>query len=115
MKLEVLTDWTVGSPIFVSGLHHVRFTNKGTVLRFEPSSVLQYSHLSSVSRLPDKPESYTIIEFRLEPSGASSSLLTVKLTNFPTDSIFKHLQFYWNTTIHVLKRFVEGTREARAH
>lgn len=108
MELEVLTDWTVGGPIVTTGFHHARFENKGTVLRFEPHSVVQYSHLSSVSRLPDEPGNYTQIEFRLAPSGTASTRLSVRLTNFPTDSIFKHLQFYWNTTIHVIKRLVEA-------
>jgi uncharacterized protein YndB with AHSA1/START domain len=49
----------------VKAHHHVDFENKGTVLHFEPNSILRYSHLSSLSRLPDKSENYTVIEFGL--------------------------------------------------
>ena len=55
MRIGIITDWKVGSPIIVKGRHNnVDFENKGTVLHFEPNSILRYSHLSSVSRLPDK-------------------------------------------------------------
>ena len=107
MVVEVETDWAVGSPITVRGFHHVRFANTGTVLRFEPTEVLRYSHLSSLSRLPDKPENQSIFEFRLVPVDHSTSL-TVTLSGFPTESIFKHLDFYWRGTIGILKKFVES-------
>ena len=33
--------------------------------------------------------------------------LTVTVSNFPTESIFKHLDFYWRATMGVIKQFVE--------
>ncbi len=106
MAVHVETNWTVGSPIVVRAFHHARFENSGTVLRFDPTEVLRYSQLSSLSRLPDKPENYSIYEFRLEPVGDGTSL-TVTLSGFPTVAIFKHLEFYWRGTINILKKFVE--------
>lgn len=114
MAIEIITDWKVGSTIAVKGFHHISFENKGTVLRFEPNSILQYSHLSSLSRLPDKPENYSVIEFRLTPREENSTSLTVEITNFPTESIFRHIDFYWRVTIDVIKRFVEDFQEAPA-
>jgi uncharacterized protein YndB with AHSA1/START domain len=112
MRVEIFTDWKVGSPIIVKGHHNnVGFENKGTVLEFEPNSILRYSHLSSVSRLPDKAENYTVIEFRLARAEDDSTLLTVRTSNFPSESIFKHWEFYWRVTIEVVKRFIESTRE----
>jgi uncharacterized protein YndB with AHSA1/START domain len=106
VEIEIITDWKVGSPIVTRGFHHIRFENKGTVLQFEPDKVLRYSHLSSLSRLPDKPENYSITEFSLTPLENQTSL-TLSLTNFPTESIFKHLDFYWRTTLEIIKRLVE--------
>ncbi len=41
--VEIFTDWKVGSPIIVKGRHNnVDFDNKGTVLEFEPNSILRY-------------------------------------------------------------------------
>lgn len=107
MRLEISTDWAVGSPITIRGFHHVRFENKGTVLQVEPCRVLRYTHLSSLSRLPDRPEHYSIVEFRLA-AAQDETALTLTLGNFPTATIQKHLDFYWRTTLEILKRFVEG-------
>src|SRR5262245_32870098 len=65
MQIEVDTDWTVGGPLVVRGFHHVRFEGRGTVRAFEPERALEYTQLSSVSRLPDVPESHHVIGFAL--------------------------------------------------
>ena len=111
--VEVETDWSVGGPITVRGFHHARFVNTGTVLAFEPNERLRYSHLSSLSRLADTPENHSLFEFELAEAEGGTSL-TVTLSQFPTESIFKHLEFYWRGTLGILKRFVEAQpRRAR--
>jgi uncharacterized protein YndB with AHSA1/START domain len=108
MGVEIITDWKVGSPMIVKGHHNgVDFENKGTVLEFKPNSILRYSHLSSLSRLPDTAESYTVIEFRLARTEENSTSFHVRISNFPTEPIFKHWEYYWRVTIGVVKRFIE--------
>jgi uncharacterized protein YndB with AHSA1/START domain len=110
MRIGIATDWKVGSPIIVKGHHNnVDFENKGTVLQFEPHSILRHSHLSSLARLPDKVENYTVIEFRLTRTEENSTSLNVRISNFPSEVIFKHWEFYWRVTIDVVKRFIEST------
>lgn len=109
--LEITTDWRVGSSIVVRGFHHVRFENTGIVLRFEPNSILQYSHQSSLSRLPDEPENYSIYTFRLTPMGEDSTSLTVEIANFPTESIFRHVEFYWRVTPRMMRQTAECFKE----
>jgi uncharacterized protein YndB with AHSA1/START domain len=93
MRVGIITDWKVGSPIIVKGHHNnVDFENKSTALHFEPNSILRYSHFSSLSRLPDKAENYTIIEFRLARTEENSTSLNVTISNFPSESIFKHFE-----------------------
>jgi uncharacterized protein YndB with AHSA1/START domain len=106
-EINIMTDWKVGSPIVIRGnMDGKNFENNGTVLQFEIEKILQYTHLSSLSRLPDKPENYSVLEFRLAPM-ESQTALTLTLSNFPTESIYKHLAFYWNVTLEVLKRMLE--------
>ena len=106
-EINILTDWRVGNPFVIRGhLHRVKFENKGTVLQFEPEKLLQYSHLSSLSRLTDTPENYSIIEFRLSPIH-NQTTLTLTASNFPTETIYKHFRFYWNVTLEILKRMIE--------
>jgi uncharacterized protein YndB with AHSA1/START domain len=106
-EIDIITTWKVGSPILIRGrLHGIKFENKGTVLQFEPEKFLEYSHLSSISRLPDKPENYSLFEFRLAPLGRGTSL-TLIVRNSATESIHKHLAFYWNVILGILKRMIE--------
>lgn len=107
--LEIITDWRVGSPIITKGFHHEPFVNKGTVLRFEPFRVLKYNYISSLSPLPEEPQYFTSIKFRLTPVQGETQL-TITLRNFPTYEILKHVDFYWNVTLVVLKNRVEKNK-----
>ncbi len=106
MALEIETDWIIGSPIVVRGVHNAPFRNTGNVLEFAPSTRLAYTHMSSFSRLADEPASYTTLEFVLAPANGATSL-TLRASGFPTVTIYKHLQFYWAGTLEVLKQHVE--------
>jgi len=104
---SIVTDWRVGGPLTISGvLAGKQFENTGVVLAYEPGVARRYSHLSSLSELEDKEEQYTILDFRLAPAG-SQTQLTLRITNFPTEAIYRHLAFYWNVTLVILKKFIE--------
>ena len=109
MEMDILSDWKAGSPIFMKGkLHKIKFKNLGTILQFEPEKVFEYTHLSSISRLPDLPEHYCTLTFGLSSSSAEETTLNLTIANFPTYSIYKHLDFYWRSALVVLKRQVEN-------
>ncbi len=107
MNLEVQTTWAINSPILISGFHHTRFENKGWILDYSKEQRLCYSHFSSVSKLPDKIENYSTIEFALAPTN-NHTQLTIDISGFPTETIYKHLAFYWRGTISKIKRYVES-------
>jgi hypothetical protein len=77
------------------------------VLQFEPHRLLVYTHCSSVSRLPDAPESDTVFTFTLRPAEGGTAL-TLHIHNFPTESIYKHLALYWPVTLEELKACAEA-------
>lgn len=106
MNISVQTDWREGSPFLIRGFHHIAFQNNGTVLRFEPHTQLQYTHLSSLSRLPEQDDNYTVITFLLHPVSHQTEL-TVRATHFPTMSVYKHLELYWRITLGIIKEVVE--------
>lgn len=106
LEIEIKTDWIVSHPFIVRGLHYLQFENKGTVLRFEQNKTLQYTHLSSLSGLEDRPGNYAAIQFELKPLPHQTEL-KLCIENFPTDVIYKHLCFYWSTTIEKVKEFAE--------
>ena len=114
MKLEVSTDWRIGGAISVRGVHTGRFENRGTVLAFEPERRLSYTHLSSVSRLPDEPSSYTVFEFRLTALGEQTRL-DFEAHSFPTEVIFRHLAFYWGGTLDAIARQAASRHGGEKH
>src|SRR5688572_31889261 len=81
MQIEIETNWQLNSPITIRGFHHVRFENKGLVLEFKKEKRLCYTHLSSLSRLPDVPENYSKLLFTLT-ARAEATELTVAIENF---------------------------------
>jgi len=112
MNIEVRTNWEINSPISIRGFHHVNFENKGIILHYDKEKKLSYTHLSSVSRLDDKQENYTTLEFVLKPVDKQTQL-TIIIENFPTETIQKHLEFYWRTTILTIKRVTENATANR--
>jgi uncharacterized protein YndB with AHSA1/START domain len=110
LEIGVDTDWSVGGTIMIRGHHHVRFENRGTVLEFVPRTRLCYTHLSSLSRLSaDEHANYTTLEFSLAPMDDTTSL-TLAITGFPTESIFRHMDLYWRGTLEVLRLHAEQHR-----
>lgn len=104
---DIITDWQQGGPFIIRGqLYKKPFENKGTVISFHPPQLLEYTHLSSLSRLPDVPENYTIMSFRLDAVD-DGTRLALAINNFPTETIYRHLAFYWNVTLELLKKMVE--------
>src|SRR5579859_3503959 len=68
--IDTISDWKVGSSIIQQGnLHGIKFQNKGTILQTEPGRLLRYTQWNNISRLPDIPENYSVIEFQLTPDG----------------------------------------------
>jgi uncharacterized protein YndB with AHSA1/START domain len=107
LDIRVEVVWEEGQAIKISGFHHERFENTGTVLKVEEPYLLSYTQLSSVSNLPDIPESYNIFTFTLKPTSLGTELnLTIR--QFPTETIFFHLQLYWKPTLMVIKRVLEN-------
>lgn len=110
LEVEIITDWQPGQPFLIKGFHHVRFENRGQVLQFEPYRIIQYSQLSSVSRLADRIENYSITTFVLT-SMQEQTHLALWVENFPTETIYKHLEFYWQGTLGILKSRIENSEK----
>jgi uncharacterized protein YndB with AHSA1/START domain len=110
-EIEVISDWKPGSPIEFRGkFHGKKFEDRGTILASEPGKLLRYTYLSWISKLPDNPENYTTIEFRFLPE-PGQTLLNLTQTGFRAKASFEHWNFYWNVTLGILKRVVEGGRQ----
>jgi uncharacterized protein YndB with AHSA1/START domain len=105
---HVQTTWKPGSPIMFSGsLEGMTYRDKGVVLQFEPEAILQYSHWSKWSRIPDTPDNYSVVTLTVARS-AADTLLAVRHENLATDEMYKHSKFHWEMTLPVLKQMLEA-------
>lgn len=105
--VEILTEWREGGTRLERGdLHGLAFENRGKILRFDPANALEYSHWSSLSLVPDLPENYTVLHFDLQET-INQTILTLTIRNLLTFEIFKHMEFYWKTALHLLKEVAE--------
>jgi uncharacterized protein YndB with AHSA1/START domain len=107
MELEIISDWKVEMPFIMKGkIHDIDFENKGKIIKYQQEKTFAYSLLSSLSNLSDTEENYSCIEFDLD-SMDSQTTLNIFISNFPEESIYRHLNFYWNLAIEGLKQQVE--------
>lgn len=119
MGADFDTDWLPGSPIGITAYHGLKsYRDKGRILEVTRPSLLSYEFLSRISGLPDVPESYSRVTFRLMPT-ASGTTLSVEHTVPPSpvrrgrgfeigpESGEKHASFYWSTTLWLLRDMVE--------
>jgi uncharacterized protein YndB with AHSA1/START domain len=121
MNVSVETTWAVGGLIVVRGHHHVDFENRGVVVVVDAPRALAYTMLSSLSRLPDVPANHTTLAFALSSTPTStptstppSTTLALTLGPFANFGIQRHLEFYWQVTLGVLKRSIEEHRATLA-
>ncbi|WP_342087460.1 SRPBCC family protein [Dyadobacter sp. OTU695] len=106
--VEILTEWREGGYRLERGdLHGLAFENRGKIIRFDPPKALEYTHWSTLSIIPDVQKNYSTVRFDLQETD-SQTLLTISTGNLPTFEIFKHMEFYWKTALHMLKDVAES-------
>jgi len=107
-EIDIISTWKTGDPIIYRGdLHGISFENKAVILQFEAEAVFEYTFWSSLSEQPDLPENYAVINFTLTSSGTDTTLAFTQ-TGFGTEVIYQHFNFYWNTTLYLIKKLCEA-------
>jgi uncharacterized protein YndB with AHSA1/START domain len=87
---EVTTDWQVGSPITYKGEWKGKaYKDKGKVLQIEPEKLLVSTFWSSLSGLPDVPENYKTVTYKLSAKGGITRL-TLTQDNNDTEEEANH-------------------------
>ncbi len=105
---HVVSDWRVGSPIIWKGTWQGKaYEDKGTILQLQPERILQYSHYSPLSGVPDTPENYHTVTVGLSPDGEHTHVVLTQDHN-ATEEERVHSEQNWNIMLAALKKFVEG-------
>ncbi len=101
------TDWRVGGPIIWKGVWQGKpYEDKGVVLKFILERMLQYTHFSPLSGVPDKPENYHTVTVELSPEG-NQTRVTLEQDNNASEEEREHSAQNWEMMLSALKKFVE--------
>jgi uncharacterized protein YndB with AHSA1/START domain len=104
---KVETDWQPGSPIIWRGVYQGKsYEDKGRVLDVEPHHMLKVTHFSPMSGLPDEPESYHTLTFRLDEHGQTTRVLLTQDNN-GDEAEAQQATENWQTMLGGLKKTVE--------
>jgi uncharacterized protein YndB with AHSA1/START domain len=107
-EILFVTTWQPGSPLHLQGMwNNVPLDDKGTILAFEEGQILAYTWFSKFWRLPDEPEYYSTVQYRLEAAGDETTLFFTN-SNLVTEAVYGHINYFWLLTLHRLKTFVEN-------
>lgn len=104
---KVATDWKEGSPITWEGeWDGQRYQDKGTVHETHPPQVLEYSHFSPLTGLPDVPENYHTVRVEVVEHGPATRVTLIQDNN-ETPEAREHSEKNWQTMLEGLKKVVE--------
>ena len=107
---QVESKWKPGSDITFTGTmpnFNLKYRDRGTVITAEQGKILQYSHWSQMTRLPDTPENRTIFTFLLDRVDENKTRLTMRHENFSSETEYKHSNFFWGVALYMLKNLLE--------
>jgi uncharacterized protein YndB with AHSA1/START domain len=105
-EMEITSSWITGSKIIFRTTVNGKQEYKGNILRFELEKVFKYTSYSEIFKLPDVPENYSIIEFRLETL-KNQTILSITHSNLLADTAIKHSNFYWNSALENIRKLCE--------
>jgi len=105
--VDTETDWQVGGPLVHRGEWQGKpYEDKGTILRFEPPTLLVHSHWSPASGVPDRPEHYQEVSWSLTDRDGATTL-TVAETNLPSQEAKAISEESWKAVLDNLKDLLE--------
>jgi uncharacterized protein YndB with AHSA1/START domain len=104
---DVISDWTVGSPITYKGEWQGKpFEDKGKVLEIERERLLVTTHWSPLSGVPDSPENYHTITYRLSENDGKTDV-SITQDNNANEQEKAESQKNWTQMLQGLKNLVE--------
>ena len=104
---DVISDWKVGSPIVYRGEWKGKpFEDKGTILEVEREKSLVSTHWSPLSGVPDTPENYHTVAYRLSGKGDKTEV-TITQDNNASEEEKAESEKIWTQMLDGLKKLLE--------
>lgn len=105
---EVTSEWKVGSSITYRGEWEGKpYEDKGEILQIEPEKLLVSTFWSSLAGLPDIPENYKTLYYKLSTEIGGTRLTLIQDNNANQEEA-DHSAQNWNTVLDGLKKLLEG-------
>jgi uncharacterized protein YndB with AHSA1/START domain len=105
---EVISDWKEGSPITYKGEWEGNaFEDKGRILKIEPEKLLMSTHWSPLSGVPDSPENYHTVTYKLSEKDGSTEV-TITQDNNASEEEKAHSEENWKTVLVGMKKLLEA-------
>lgn len=102
------SDWKVGDAITWEGnIHGTPFVNKGTVLVYQPYSLLKYSFWSGMGGDADTPENYSEVTYELSEHEDGTELRYTR-ENIPTIIEQQIFQTHIGSMLESIKKVIEN-------
>ncbi len=99
--------WEVGGKISYKGVWEGKeYEDKGEILELKPGHLLVSSYWSGFSGLPDVPENYQKVTYKLEPMGEDTMVKIIQEGN-KTEESAKHSEGNWNMVLGNMKKLLE--------
>jgi len=105
---DVVSDWMEGSPIIYKGEWQGKpFEDKGKILKIEPEKLLRSTHWSPLSGVPDSPENYHTVTYKLSEKDGSTDV-TITQDNNASEEEKAHSEQNWKTVLDGMKKLLES-------
>lgn len=104
---DVVTDWTVGSPILWRGVWEGNdYEDKGVILELEPERRLVNTHFSPLSGQDDVPENYHTLTWTLKGEGDTTEFRLSQDNNATAEGA-EHSKGMWDSLVKGVKAIAE--------
>ena len=105
---EAKSNWQKGGALTFSGEYQgQKYEDHGTILDIEPGEIIKYDYWSSFSGIPDVPENYSIITFKLGSQDNHTDLTLIQ-EKFVSQQAYEHSQKNWEMVLAEIKKIAEA-------
>lgn len=104
---QVTSEWVEGASITWEGeWQGQNYKDHGAIVELKPERLLQYTHYSPLSGLPDSPENYHTVTIELVQQGDSTRVWLSQDGN-RTEEARQHSEQNWQGMLTALKKLLE--------
>jgi uncharacterized protein YndB with AHSA1/START domain len=104
---DVISDWKVGSEIIYRGEWQGKpFEDKGKILEMKRERSLVSTHWSPLSGVPNTPENYHTVAYRLKENDGKTEV-TVTQDNNASEEEKEHSEQNWRQMLEGMKKLLE--------